>query len=153
MLETKVNMEVEKVKNVFVYGSLMNNFFNYERYLRDIILDTKKARVTGKLYHLTKRGYPALIDGEDSVYGELISFENFKENLQRLDEMEGYIKGREASNEYNRVLMNVEIFEGESVKIQKAYVYKYNNKNSKIDENDIYVNHGDWRKFMIEYIS
>ncbi|WP_035292222.1 gamma-glutamylcyclotransferase family protein [Clostridium sp. KNHs214] len=153
MLETKVNMEVEEVKNVFVYGSLMNNFFNYERYLRDIILDRKKARVKGKLYHLAKRGYPALVDGKDFVYGELISFKNFKENLKILDKMEGYIRENDSSNEYSRILTDVEVLEGESARIQKAYMYKYNDKNNKIDKNDIYVHHGDWRKFMIQYIS
>ncbi|MBS4538292.1 gamma-glutamylcyclotransferase [Clostridium sp. D2Q-11] len=134
-------------EKIFVYGSLMKDFFNYNNYLKGKVKSTTLAKTKGKLYHLANRGYPAMVEGEEDIYGELIEIEDFDINLRSLDGLENYIDEKSNLNEYNRVIKEVEILEtGEKV---KAYVYQFNLKNiNNRKANTIYISSGNWREYM-----
>ena len=68
---------------LFTYGSLMENLFNYDLYLAGKVTGPpKKARIKGELYHLDFKGYPALLPGDNWVYGEIFELKESKEILQ-----------------------------------------------------------------------
>ncbi|WP_130805777.1 gamma-glutamylcyclotransferase family protein [Senegalia massiliensis] len=132
---------------IFVYGSLMEGFFNYNNYLKNKIKSRKLAKVKGKLYHLENRGYPALLEGDDDVFGELIEIKDFEKNLVSLDTLEGYIEKNSELNEYNRVIKDIKLLD--SQKILKAYVYSFNLKNiENRNAEKIYIPSGSWREYM-----
>lgn len=153
MLMNNVQEKSPEIRYMFVYGSLMKNFYNYERYLQGFVGQNFKARVKGKLYHLYKRGYPALINGEEFVYGEVFEINFSEEQLDRIDAMEGFIEENSIENEYNREILDVEVFIEDKLEIRKAYVYKYNIRRQPISDKDIYIGSGNWREFMIHHIS
>lgn len=87
----------------------MEGFWNYKKYLQGKVITRKPARVKGRLYHLIKKGYPALVEGNDYVSGELLTIKDYEENIVKLDKLEGYYGLNNPENEYNRVLKDVEI--------------------------------------------
>jgi len=132
---------------IFVYGSLMEDFFNYNNYLKGKIKSRKLAKVKGELYHLENRGYPALLEGNDDVFGELIEIKDFEKNLLSLDTLEGYIEKNSQLNEYNRVIKDIKLLDSE--KTIKAYVYSFNLKNiENRNAEKIYISSGSWREYM-----
>ena len=56
-------------KYFFVYGSLMEGFWNYEKVLKNKVIEKKAVFVHGTLYHLKHKGYPALLKGQNKIYG------------------------------------------------------------------------------------
>ena len=116
----------------FVYGSLMEGFFNYDKALKDKVVFCAPARVKGKLYHQCNKGYPALISGERYVYGELIRVRDYEETLLTMDEIENYRTGG-TDNEYQRRLTAVtDLTKGNTV---NAYVYWYGREDLGEEEN------------------
>ena len=81
------------VRFIFVYGSLMEGFFNSEKALKGKVEKRIKAKTKGRLYHLIEKEYPALVDGEDVVYGELLIMKDLENILPILDEIEKYYGG------------------------------------------------------------
>lgn len=137
-------------KKFFVYGTLLEGFINYEKYLKGKIIIREYARTKGELYHLVDCGYPAMVDGSDYVYGELIDFEDYANTVKEIDEMEHYFGKNNANNEYNRLEIEVEPLEGG--KHETAYAYIYNLKNvEELRSKDIYIKDGDWKKFCSEH--
>ncbi|MBS4536415.1 gamma-glutamylcyclotransferase [Clostridium sp. D2Q-14] len=134
-------------KKIFVYGSLMKGFFNYNKYIKGKVKISIAAKTKGKLYHLLERGYPAMVEGNQDIYGELIEIENFQNNLKVLDKLENYTEKNFRVNEYNRIIKDIEVLEtGEKV---EAYVYQFNLENinnRKVDT--IYIPSGNWREYM-----
>ncbi|SKA93961.1 Uncharacterized conserved protein YtfP, gamma-glutamylcyclotransferase (GGCT)/AIG2-like family [Caloramator quimbayensis] len=131
---------------LFVYGSLMKDFFNY-KYIKNKVLERKYARTKGKLFHQVDKGYPAMIDGEDYIYGELLKFNDWDNVIKSLDRLENYYGEENPQNEYNRVIVDVEILEEGCV--VKAFVYKVNLKDEdKFIEKNIYIKSGNWKEFM-----
>lgn len=95
-------------KKVFVYGSLREGFFNYDKYLKNKVSPASLGEVRGKLFHLPHKGYPALLDGEDTVIGEIMALKDFYEDIVSLDQMEGFRSFEDISiNEYIRTTINV----------------------------------------------
>lgn len=136
-------------KKIFVYGSLREGFFNYDKYLSGKVSNITLATVKGKLYHMPHKGYPALLDGEDVVIGEIMEMKDFYKDIIAMDEMEGYVSAEDTSlNEYTRTVMivkNLETNQEESV-----YVYKYEEFNTEdFESHAIYLPHGDWKKYML----
>lgn len=136
----------DEIKDIFIYGSLMEGFFNHH-YIEGKILKRKSARTKGKLYHLNEKGYPALLDGEGYVYGEVITLQDFNNNVISIDKMEKYFGKGNDQNEYNRGLIEIEILEDGH--IEQVYAYKYNLSNDlEFNRKTTYIPYGDWRKFM-----
>lgn len=138
-----------KEMKLFVYGSLRENFFNYDIYLKGQVIESQIGKIKGKLYHMPNKGYPAVVEGTDDVYGEIISIKNFHENLESMDKMEGFIGEGHPNNEYNRVIVDVELVESGGV--EQAYSYIYNLPHEEdFKTHSEYVPHGDWKKHMLK---
>ncbi|WP_434296129.1 gamma-glutamylcyclotransferase family protein [Clostridium sporogenes] len=137
---------------LFVYGSLRDGFFNFDKYIKDQVTSRKLGKIKGILYHMPNKGYPAVLEGNEEVIGEIIELKNWNENLEILDNMENYISEGNKNNEYNRELVEVEIIESEDKgKKVTAFAYLYNmNDKDVFNKHSIYIPHGDWQKFMIE---
>ena len=120
-------LEPREQKKIFVYGSLRTGFYNYDKYLKGKVNDAKLGKVKGKLYHMPHKGYPALLEGEDIVIGEVMTIENFEEVMIPMDEMENYYGVNDSRNEYNRIVMDVELEDG---KTESCYVYYYADRKS-----------------------
>ena len=76
---------------LFVYGTLMRGRSNHARIRSAISIEPATAR--GDLYGLAE-GYPALIEGEGIVHGELCRFDDLGAILPDLDEYEGSLYRR-----------------------------------------------------------
>ncbi|BAZ42773.1 hypothetical protein NIES4101_87430 [Calothrix sp. NIES-4101] len=96
---------------VFVYGTLKPGEENYAEYCAGKIVDAKPVYTLGELFALPQ-GYPAMIKGDNRVYGYLLTFADL-EVLTKLDELEDYYPSRQNSeNLYQRE--QIEIFNLES---------------------------------------
>ena len=134
------------VRFIFVYGSLMEGFSSSEKVLKGKVEKRIKATINGRLYHLIEKGYPALVNGEDVVYGELLIMKDLESILPELDEIKYYYRDGNENNEYNRVKMEARSIDGYRV---VAYVYKYNcNDIEKCKERTEYISSGDWKAYM-----
>jgi gamma-glutamylcyclotransferase (GGCT)/AIG2-like uncharacterized protein YtfP len=133
-------------QRLFVYGSLMEGFFNYEKIFRGQVLTRIPARVRGILYHQTRKGYPAMIPGEGWVKGEFLELEDFSRLMVISDGIENYF-GPSGDNEYERRITPVELLpEGTAA---FAYVYWYAKDDLGADENPAeLIPSGDWRSYM-----
>lgn len=136
-------------KKIFVYGSLREGFFNYDKYLNGKVLKPTLAKVKGKLYHLSDKGYPALLDGNDEVIGEIMEMKDFYKDIVPMDEMEGYFSPENTSlNEYTRTVMTVKNLETNEE--EECYVYKYEQYTQDDFKNHaVYLPTGDWKKYML----
>jgi gamma-glutamylcyclotransferase (GGCT)/AIG2-like uncharacterized protein YtfP len=100
-----------------------------------------RGKTKGLLYHLPE-GYPALIDGNGVVEGEIM--ESVGDDLLRsLDLLEDY-NGERSESLYVREVRTVLTKEGEEV---PCWIYVYADARYAW-ENGILVPHGSWRKFM-----
>ncbi len=106
-------MKAEEPLTVFVYGTLKPGGRFWEKYCAGRVVESKRARVRGRLFHLRKAGYPAMAedtthDPRDQtaagwVRGWWLVLKS-ETALRGLDELEGYRPGREPQeNEYQRV--------------------------------------------------
>lgn len=139
-----------KSKRIFVYGSLMTGFYNYEKFLKGkIINQVLEASIEGKLFHLPKKGYPAVIFGRDTIYGQILDVIDSGKTFEKIDQMEGIISPGNPKNEYNIEIREVKTLDG-----RKEYlpVYIYNSTEDKVINNDlgIYISSGNWKLYMTE---
>ncbi|WP_207707424.1 gamma-glutamylcyclotransferase family protein [Clostridium tarantellae] len=139
-------------RRIFVYGSLRTGFFNYNKYLKGYVLKEEPARIKGKLYHMPNKGYPALLDGEGYVYGEVFTIKNdeYTKVMESMDNMENYFNIGDSNNEYNRVAVKVELMNTNTFEV--CYVYKYVVKNKKeFKTQSIYIPNGNWASYMTKF--
>ncbi|NET37544.1 MAG: gamma-glutamylcyclotransferase [Cyanothece sp. SIO1E1] len=91
---------------VFVYGTLKPGEANYPRYCAGKVAMAIPAIARGQLFALPF-GYPAMMHGDDWIYGYLLNFQN-PAVLITLDLLEDYQPDRPAhKNEYERVQIPV----------------------------------------------
>ncbi|MEG1004440.1 gamma-glutamylcyclotransferase family protein [Clostridium sp.] len=131
------------MKKVFVYGSLRDGMFNYDKFLQGKVKKTTPGTIKGDLFHIENKGYPAVITGDNKIVGELMEFVDFDSTLIDLDGLENY-KPNDTNSEYLREVVNVTLDNGD---VEKAFFYKYNDK-SECNKKDVLkkVSHGDWLK-------
>lgn len=135
---------------LFVYGSLMEGFFNHEKALVGKIVSRKIAYMYGELFHIENKGYPALIEGKNKIYGELLELPDEEPLLVKLDEIENFNHISNSDNEYIREMIEIQV-ENQSNSIS-AYVYKYNlDANCNRLDNLVPVKSGMWREYMQEF--
>jgi len=132
-------------KPFFVYGSLMQGFWNEEKYLKGKVIRRVPGKTNGRLYHIENKGFPALIEGMETVYGEVIWVKDFKEVVCELDDMENFSESKKHKSQYVRVVQPV-MMNGQSI---EAYIYRYNpeadlNRKDKLSP----IPNGAWREFM-----
>ncbi len=123
--------------NIFVYGTLRKGEANAQL-LKSATCITEQCWTHGLLYD-TGYGYPAMTQATVSrIYGELYSVT--EEVLVRLDELEGYVEGRN-DNIYERIEQTVYTDEGRIT----AYVYTASNVNLLKKK----IPNGDWMEHKL----
>ena len=137
--------------NLFVYGSLREGFFNYDKYLNGKVVEKKDAKLENmKLYHMPYKGYPAITFGTDIVLGEImvLNEDYYEDTMSAMDEMEGFISEKNPENEYHKVILEVENLHTKEK--EKCFVYFYNkDKDRLFDSRAIYIPHGNWKEYML----
>jgi gamma-glutamylcyclotransferase (GGCT)/AIG2-like uncharacterized protein YtfP len=88
---------------LFVYGSLRAGE-RYHHLLEGATLVAKRAWTRGLLYD-TGWGYPGMIPGRGTVFGEVYRVDG--EQLKRIDHLEGFHGPGDARNRYDRVVRTV----------------------------------------------
>ena len=127
---------------VFVYGTLKPKEKYYSLYCQGKTISEFYCWTKGKLFSLPL-GYPAMIPGDDRVYGYLLSFASEKE-LINLDYLEGYIEPNSSLNEYHR--LKIKVHNPNNSTIDEAWAYFM--KENKVQElNGIYIPSGWWSEF------
>jgi len=141
----------EKIVKLFVYGSLMDGFFNHKKFLEGKVISSVPGRVQGSLYHQNRKGYPAIVPGEGWVKGELLEVENYDSTILLCDEIENYKSPGHPDNEYERRTSAIKL---ENCKTCSAQVYWYARNDLGSDENPVTpLPSGDWREYMSEQSS
>jgi gamma-glutamylcyclotransferase (GGCT)/AIG2-like uncharacterized protein YtfP len=140
-------MNPSGTERIFVYGSLMEGFFNYKKSFEGKVLSRVSGRVRGRLCHQTNKGYPAMTPGDGWVRGELLELEDFGHLLEIADRIERYEEfPADRDNEYVRQITAVELDGGTTV---SAWVYWYGRDDLGTLENpQVPIPGGDWRQFM-----
>jgi len=131
---------------LFVYGTLMKGCRNH-KYIKGKYLNKWNAYTKGKLYHLRDENYPALLQGNDRVRGELYEIENLQEKIEDIDQLENYHKNNIYFSEYIRAEIDVVTEEGKKIKAD-AYLYNVIDID-KFLQNSMYIPEGYWKKFKI----
>ena len=96
--------------NLFVYGSLRPNLFNFEKYLEGKTLDIKPAVLKNAvlknmdLYHIPYKGYPAITKGTGVVVGEIITVKDYDSTVKAIDIMEGFLGENNPNNTLHKLL-------------------------------------------------
>lgn len=137
-----------KQNKIFVYGTLMMGFRNFDRYLRGKVIEIQPACIRGELYHLGLHDCPAIVDGNDLVYGEVVSFEDDDTCtvLNAIDHFEKYFFGS-TDVIYKRTPVQVCYANG-----NKEWLSYYKLADLKVLETEkaTYIPFGDWRVFLQE---
>ncbi len=132
------------MSKVFVYGTLRTGLYNYELYLKNNSTFVDYGYVKGTLYSLTDRTYPALIDGENLILGEI--FEVSTQTLARLDELESYIEGN-PNNEYNKIKVPIYNIDGTQIDLLDVYFYNDTNEQYRKLLNEV-IAQNDYVKYI-----
>ncbi|MBN2231889.1 MAG: gamma-glutamylcyclotransferase [Deltaproteobacteria bacterium] len=140
----------------FVYGSLMQRFRNFNRFIRRHVLTVQPAYCRGFLYHLPM-GFPGLIyleDCPDLVVGELMTFRNPVRIMKVLDQLEGYAPDNRQRSVYIRrrlpVVSEVISPMGDANRYEEsdAWVYTYPLEHlSPSHREELFISCGNWRLF------
>jgi gamma-glutamylcyclotransferase (GGCT)/AIG2-like uncharacterized protein YtfP len=130
---------------IFVYGTLMNDFKNYNIYLKNKAISVTRAYIYGELYHLQMHDCPAIIEGKDKVYGQVITFvdDDAHSVLKQIDELEKYFFN---SNKIIYVRTKVDVYYLNNT-IEKLSFYKFINKDLLVSEKAVYIDSGDWKEY------
>lgn len=129
---------------IFVYGSLREGFFNFEKYINSAAKKIELGEVKGKLYAIKDQEYPALLEENGTVIGEIITVENC--DFEAIDKMENYFGENNPNNEYNKIKKEIKNLETGEIEILDVYMYNTTNPNFSYD-NLIPVESGDWKSF------
>ena len=135
---------------VFVYGSLKRGQSNHERFCRGVlavkeatvrgrlyelpfgfpalVVPEADVRATGTMDYRAdvdtqnrrQASSPEISPGWDTVYGELLTFDDPEERLPALDGLEGFRPGEESL--YRRVLISITLLETGTTILAWAYV-------------------------------
>ena len=138
------------MERIFVYGSLREGMYNYDRYLKGHVLSNKVGYVKGELYAIKGVRYPALLEGKDRIVGEIIEVDD-PSILQIIDELEEYFGEDDINNEYDKKF--VDIYNEKDEKIDRLFVYFFNmRKESHKNSLDNRILHGDFIKYSKENV-
>lgn len=136
---------------LFTYGSLMVGKHNHEQYLAGKIFGkVLSGRIKGELYDLPYKGYPAVLEGDDWVYGEVFELKSFHETITAMDEMEHFYDKDSTKNEYERYFTKIYVWNEEKQDYcdeRVAYCYHYVVENDpRFAKESVYLPHGDWHE-------
>jgi len=109
-------------KKIFVYGTLRQGMYNYERYLKNENSFKQYAYVKGTLYTIQGVVYPALLlEGNAKILGEI--HEISEEKLNDIDQLEGYISQGNVDNDYDKILCDIYNEQDEIIEQLPVYVF------------------------------
>lgn len=129
------------MEKIFVYGSLLKDFWNHDRVLKNRVRSIEKGTILGELYHLPA-GYPAITGGTNTIQGEVCTLSHNK-HLKSIDLLEGYT-GNEKIDLYRREKRTVTLQDGTQT---ECWVYIYMDEHY-VKQKGQHISHGDWAKFM-----
>ena len=134
-----------KAFKIFVYGTLMKGYRNYDKYLDGHINSIKSAYVHGKMYHLPEEECPAIVEGNERVYGQVMEgLDDDKGTiLNSVDVLEKYF-GNNSSVMYERRKKEV-FYEDGTSEMLDMYIFVNNDYLEAHDS--IYIEDGDWDSF------
>ena len=119
---------------IFVYGTLREGETRASLMIENRLEPWIAGTVQGELRDLGY--YPALIQGNGCVHGELHQYKQITDVLKKLDHIEGYERVGDSENLYERILIDVTTDNG----IVQAWTYRMCEQvGSKIES-------GDWKK-------
>ena len=135
----------------FVYGSLLERYKNFNRFLRKKVKTIQSAYCQGFLYHLPI-GFPGLVtlDGcQDLVVGELMSFANPVKIMRALDQLEGYYPDDSRKSVYIRkklpIIVEVDAEKQEFAE-RPAWVYTYPIEHlTPAHQKEYFISCGNWK--------
>lgn len=108
---------------LFVYGTLREGAISNKKYLGQKVIGKEVGFVKGILYNIKDMLFPALIDGERMIIGDVYILED-DFDFSEMDVYEEYYGEGNEKNFYNRVMMPI-YDENGSYKYD-AFVYLYN---------------------------
>ena len=129
---------------IFVYGSLRKGFFNFNKYINKAANKIELGQVRGKLYAIKNKDYPALLEENGVVTGEIITVVNC--DLVAIDKMENYFGENNSLNEYNKIKKEVKNLETGEIELLDVYIYNTTNPNFSYADL-IFVPSGDWKQY------
>lgn len=109
---------------LFVYGTLRDGAISNDKYLFGKIIKKEDGYVKGELFTLKDRIFPALVDGERLIKGDVFTLSN-DFDFSEMDKYEEYF------NDYNKNLYNrenIDVVDKNGNFICNAQVYYYNLK-------------------------
>ena len=128
---------------IFVYGSLREGLYNFNKYIGDTAVKIEMGEVNGKLYAIKGKMYPALLlDEESKVLGEIITLKDC--DMEAMDKMENYYGEGNPENEYNKIILDIKNLESGGIERLPVYVYNHTNPNFKMEDLE-FVPSGDWK--------
>lgn len=129
------------MEKIFVYGSLLKDFWNHDRVLKNRVRSIEKGTIKGELYHLPA-GYPAITSGSNLIHGEICTLTHSK-HLKSIDLLEGYT-GNAEIDLYTREKRMVTLQDGS---VTECWVYIYMDEKYVMRKGQ-HIPHGNWGKFM-----
>ncbi len=136
-----MSMEIN-INKVFVYGTLMKDMHNH-RLVEPFIKHLETAKTLGQIFDLPY-GYPAMIGGQDEVWGEILELKDVEAALKVLDRLEGYSGEESSRNLYNRTVQEVYTLSG---KAEQAYIYYWANPDT-LNQLGTQIKN-NWRKSLL----
>jgi gamma-glutamylcyclotransferase (GGCT)/AIG2-like uncharacterized protein YtfP len=94
---------------------------------------------------MPSHGYPAVVPGDGTVYGEVFEFSDFPKALHAMDDLEDYY-GPGEDNVYERVITTARLQDGTAV---ECYVYVFpSTREEWLRTEAEFVPGGDWVQYI-----
>lgn len=110
---------MEKIK-LFVYGLLKSGSVFYETNLKSKVIEKHNAYTKAELFYLPNFSCPAICNGENTVKGELLIF-NDPDILKIIDEFEEYYENSPETSIFKRKIIEI-YYENNKKDLAFAYV-------------------------------
>ena len=137
------------MQKIFVYGTLLKDYRNYRKYLENHVGHIQSAYVRGTLYSIKNKDYPALLEGNDFIAGEIMEIDDSLCDV--LDRLEGFRGDGDLMNEYNK--KTVWIYDLDFQPIIKLPVYFYNIQHpEQIHSLNEEIKSGSYRTWLNEHV-
>ncbi|OHB25500.1 MAG: hypothetical protein A2X84_10060 [Desulfuromonadaceae bacterium GWC2_58_13] len=146
--------DIQTCPYFFFYGSLMERYENFKRYIKKRVLLIEVAYCRGILYHLPV-GFPGLIvpeqGGDELVVGEVMAVSEPEKVMQVLDRLEDYYPAHPRRSVYIRRLLPILVEtpgDPPSFRESQAWVYTYPADHLTLrHERQVRIECGQWKAF------
>lgn len=134
------------INRLFVFGTLLPDLDNYNKFLKQYHPKTYKAKAKGTMYYLPKDGYPVVLYGENEIKGVLFESDDLRIVMPEIDEIQKYT-GIESQSYLIREIRDIENIE--TGEIIKAHMYLWPpSKKQWLEEHGKVIYDGDWLRFL-----